>query len=63
VEKEEKIGEEMEKKHCFIEVKRSCTIKCKSAYKSKGEIYCSILWSIKQFGYALTKPIKCNKKK
>ena len=53
----------MEKKHCFIEGKRSCTIKCKSAYKSKGEIYCSILWSIKQFGYALTKPIKCNKKK
>jgi len=50
-------------KHCFIEGKRPCTIKCMSAYKSEDQVYCTLLWSIKQFGYALAKPVKPNKKK
>jgi len=50
-------------KHCFIEGERPCTIKCRAAYKSEGDIYCSILWAAKEFGYALTRAVKSKKKK
>ena len=38
-------------KHCFIEGARPCTLKCKAAYKSGREVYCGILWTLKNMGY------------
>lgn len=39
-------------KHCFIESIRPCTSGCMAAYTVKGEVQCSVLWGIKNLGYA-----------
>lgn len=51
------------KKHCFLEEKRPCTLQCMSAYKSAGAVYCVILWTMRQLGYAFEKPVKAANKK
>lgn len=39
-------------KHCFIEGKRPCTLKCMAAYEDKGAISCTFIWSSTQVGWA-----------
>ena len=39
--------------YCFLDKTRRCTENCRAAYKADDEIYCSIVWGAKEFGYAM----------
>jgi len=45
----------MNRKYCFFNEKRLCTIKCRAAYEAEDEIYCWILWILQQVGYQIRK--------
>jgi hypothetical protein len=38
-------------KHCFIDGKRLCTLKCRAAYRNKKDIECTFVWLATQVGW------------
>jgi len=41
-----------EKKHCFIESKRPCSLKCMAAYEDDEGLCCTFIWASTEVGWA-----------